>query len=703
MRGRRLLHDSATGRLKEELQELQLVKDMVFGSATLRYIGDNYRIHDFPNGWQGYQVMLTKVFLAPPMPLPKKLDKSSIGSRLSSSTVMSSSSTSDSGVGQGSSSQWSESKSSLSSVCLPIPRIGSSSTRKIHCDSLLLNNVKVNRARKVRLAIALLFPPPPSSDNAAKQISMRDIIFEQFCLVEHFVVRLQLGVLRAYSSRNNFLLFIDDAMRQFHRDLANMRSPYMEKPAYLHLPSPHSNSSMAVDFMTQMESLVTQTDTKLTHFFWSCLLSAVLTYHVHWLHSFVAEPANSFECGTRVLILSKDPSLAQRLLYVLSYFVRHDISRPATHKQQGGGQLVNDVQGKAAGDMFHSLKDFKEWSSSIKSSAGADQPAMLISKILMNAELEMSASVARRMDSPAKSQQVEHFRYLRSYYDVRFQLSPDTTAKKDGTTFANVKYSIAKNDFQDFSFPDNGNSSSTTSTSLQPKANPCAFFIGSVPDKSNSRIESPGCRPHCDTALPSESKPVEISIPRNEGVKLEDGRASYLSQWVYGSGYSDRYQAGRIIQSCHPTSSDWLKDLQLDLRAAVTTLKTASCIVADTETWEIKVLTCIEEDVFPTRIKQFWVPVTMSGQVAALVESTQLLWQMKPDPQQCFDHMDNCLQFLCQKSEDLGSLLSNSIQSWNVDPITRLLGIETQDIPLLMAACSVHSPSVAHMGGVTIS
>ena len=74
---------------------------------------------------------------------------------------------------------------------------------------------------------------------------------------------------------------------------------------------------------------------------------------------------------------------------------------------------------------------------------------------------------------------------------------------------------------------------------------------------------------------------------RNEGVKLEDGRASYLSQWVYGSGYSDRYQAGRIIQSCHPTSSDWLKDLQLDLRAAVTTLKTASCIVADTETWLI--------------------------------------------------------------------------------------------------------------------
>jgi hypothetical protein len=60
------------------------------------------------------------------------------------------------------------------------------------------------------------------------------------------------------------------------------------------------------------------------------------------------------------------------------------------------------------------------------------------------------------------------------------------------------------------------------------------------------------------------------------------------------------------------------------------------------------------------------------------------------------------LRFLCRKSEDLGSLLSSSIRSWNVDHVTRLLGIETQDLPLLMAACSIHSPSVASMGGVTM-
>ena len=60
------------------------------------------------------------------------------------------------------------------------------------------------------------------------------------------------------------------------------------------------------------------------------------------------------------------------------------------------------------------------------------------------------------------------------------------------------------------------------------------------------------------------------------------------------------------------------------------------------------------------------------------------------------------MRFLCRKSEDMGALLSSSIVSWNVDHVTRLLGIETQDLPLLMAACSVHSPTVARMGGVTM-
>jgi len=691
VRGRRLIYDSANGYLKEDPQDLELFKDMVFGSATLRYVGDNYRIHEFHDvNWKGYEVMLSKVFLAPPPSSPKKIEKSSNPSRLSNSSGMAKvhNDTTDSGVCEGNSSVWSSfganpsitnSQTSFSSVSLPIPKIASS--RKAVSDSLLLN-VPVNRTRKIRLAVALLFLPCED----LKEISMREIIFEQFPLVEQFLQRLQLGVLRAYSSRNSFLMYISDAIRQFHKDVSHIYSPYIENPAYFHLPTQKS-SAFARDFMSQMESVVSQTDTKLTHFFWSCLLSAVLTYHVHWLYSYASEPVDFFECGTRVLILSKDKCLAQRLLYVLSYFVR------GNHATQQARRQATQIHSRdlAASDKFktHILRLSKA------------KDEALPWKNVTNEEMSTSVTGSKNMGR-RNSQQAEHFRYLRSYYDVRFQLSPDTIALKERTSFANVKYSIAKNDFHDLdlSFSDMAATDDSSVTSTLQKNNQCAFFIGSVPDRSNGRIESPV--PFSVTTASSELKPIEVSIP-SATVTLESSRASYLSQWTYGSQLNDEYQAGRVIQSCDPSSCDWLKDLQLDLRAAVSHMKTASCIVANTDTWEIQVLTCIEEDVFPPRVKQFWVPVTMSGQVAALIESTQLLWQMKQDPEQCLDHIENYLQFLCQKSEDLGSLLSTSLRSWNLDHIIRLLDVETQDIPLLMAACSVHTPSVAHMGGVTIS
>lgn len=64
VRGRRLLFDSGGGTLgdegngqqqiKDEFQELQMMKDMVFGSATLKYSGDVVRVHDFASTpWKG--------------------------------------------------------------------------------------------------------------------------------------------------------------------------------------------------------------------------------------------------------------------------------------------------------------------------------------------------------------------------------------------------------------------------------------------------------------------------------------------------------------------------------------------------------------------------------------------------------------------------------------------------------------------------
>lgn len=57
---------------------------------------------------------------------------------------------------------------------------------------------------------------------------------------------------------------------------------------------------------------------------------------------------------------------------------------------------------------------------------------------------------------------------------------------------------------------------------------------------------------------------------------------------MYGTELEEEFHAGRTLQSCHPGESDWLSDLQLDLRAASARRKTVHCVVANTDTWYVR-------------------------------------------------------------------------------------------------------------------
>lgn len=85
--------------------------------------------------------------------------------------------------------------------------------------------------------------------------------------MDHFVQRLQYGVLRAYASRNHFLTFIQEALFTFEKDLVNIinGSTESESPVYLSLSSPQSRSSVvAQTFMANWEYIIKETDTKMT-------------------------------------------------------------------------------------------------------------------------------------------------------------------------------------------------------------------------------------------------------------------------------------------------------------------------------------------------------------------------------------------------------------------------------------------------------
>lgn len=213
---------------------------------------------------------------------------------------------------------------------------------------------------------------------------------------------------------------------------------------------------------------------------------------MNWLYSFVADAPDFFDCGTRVLILSKDGSLVRRLLHVLSYFIRIDSGSSSSTKYSELSEST--AESSTTAELSHICHSKSMSQLRCPNEASSLSPATL--SLMRN-----GSSLDRRTPSPSSlllphrrgSQQLENTRYLRNYYDVRFQLSPDTIAKRDGKAFANLISSIAKNGFHDFYAEETNDK--------------CAFFVGSIPDR---REESP---------VPVESnnatlQPVQVQIPR---------------------------------------------------------------------------------------------------------------------------------------------------------------------------------------------
>jgi len=106
--------------------------------------------------------------------------------------------------------------------------------------------------------------------------SLRDIVFHHFSLLEHFVQRLQHNVLRAYFSRTRFQGLIQEAIRQFESDVQHVSSSSSSSsslnsdlPVYLALLSSLKSASQQVSqrFMATWETVITETDTKLTHLY----------------------------------------------------------------------------------------------------------------------------------------------------------------------------------------------------------------------------------------------------------------------------------------------------------------------------------------------------------------------------------------------------------------------------------------------------
>lgn len=197
----------------------------------------------------------------------------------------------------------------------------------------------------------------------------------------------------------------------------------------------------------------------------------------------------------------------------------------------------------------------------------------------------------------------------------------------------------------------------------------------------------------CDRA--EGSLEVELPLPRSRSTSKPNVRNFGRSLLA---GYCATYMPDLVL---HGTSSDEkLKQcLAADLVHTVhhpvldEPIAEAVCIIADTDKWTVQVATSQRKVMDAVKLGQ---DVLVSSQVSSLLQSILQLYKLHLPADFCIMHLEDRLQEMYLKSKMLSEYLRGHTRV-HVKELSVVLGIESNDLPLLTAIASTHSPYVAQI------
>uniref|UniRef100_A0ABI7X6Q1 UDENN FNIP1/2-type domain-containing protein n=1 Tax=Felis catus TaxID=9685 RepID=A0ABI7X6Q1_FELCA len=188
---------------------------------------------------------------------------------------------------------------------------------------------------------------------------------------------------------------------------------------------------------------------------------------------------------------------------------------------------------------------------------------------------------------------------------------------------------------------------------------------------------------------------VELPLPRSQSISNTNVRNFGRSLLA---GYCPTYMPDLVL---HGTSSDEkLKQcLVADLVHTVhhpvldEPIAEAVCIIADTDKWSVQVATSQRKVTDSMKLGQ---EVLVSSQVSSLLHSILQLYKLHLPADFCIMHLEDRLQEMYLKSKMLSEYLRGHTRV-HVKELGVVLGIESNDLPLLTAIASTHSPYVAQI------
>jgi len=155
------------------------------------------------------------------------------------------------------------------------------------------------------------------------------------------------------------------------------------------------------------------------------------------------------------------------------------------------------------------------------------------------------------------------------------------------------------------------------------------------------------------------------------------------------------YMPGSVLQGlCVDSSSHWKSQLQADLLAVAGNSLVSSlteeciCVVGDVDNYDVSLVSAQQ-----VVVGRPGLPLPMSPMVAGLLENFTATIELGLPVEDCLNYLEDQLQQVylesCSLSEYLLSTDYTSLQN-----ITKSLQVDASDVPLLLAVASTHTPAV---------
>ncbi|XP_068258995.1 folliculin-interacting protein 2 isoform X2 [Nyctibius grandis] len=202
---------------------------------------------------------------------------------------------------------------------------------------------------------------------------------------------------------------------------------------------------------------------------------------------------------------------------------------------------------------------------------------------------------------------------------------------------------------------------------------------------------------HCDNVSKrlDDFAEVELPLPRSNTVSSQC--VKNFGRSLLG-GYCHTYIPDLVLHGIN--NDEKLKQCLLgDLLHAMhhpvldEPIAEAVCIIADTDKWNVQVATSQRKMMDNMKLGK---DVLVSSQVSSLLQSILQLYKLNVPADFCIMHLEDRLQEMYLKSKMLSEYLRGHTRV-HVKELGIVLGIESNDLPLLAAIASTHSPYVAQI------